>query len=153
MKRYAIRLLAVAIIVCLFVSMFTVGASAIELKTGIGLVESNGLRLRAKPNTDAEILATAAKGDQTVAAVDAVFGQKVQNRKVCFCVFTAFTGRKNIRNDRKTGTFQTFLRNFAIHRPNVGIADDGSSTNLGYCCGLCTETGQQGGADLHFVCF
>ena len=66
MKRYAIRLLAVAITVCLLVSMFTVGASAIELKTGIGLVESNGLRLRAKPSTDAEILATAAYGDQVV---------------------------------------------------------------------------------------
>lgn len=66
MKRYAIRLLTAALAVCLFVSMFTVGASAIELKTGIGLVESNGLRLRAKPNTDAEILATAAFGDQVV---------------------------------------------------------------------------------------
>ena len=63
MKRYAIRLLAVVLTVCLFVSMFTVGASAIEMKTGIGLVESNGLRLRAKPSTDAEIMATAAKGD------------------------------------------------------------------------------------------
>ena len=66
MKRYAIRLLAVVLTVCLFVSMFTVGASAIEMKTGIGLVESNGLRLRAKPSTDAEIMATAAKGDQVV---------------------------------------------------------------------------------------
>lgn len=66
MKRYAIRLLTVVLAVCLFISMFTMGASAIELKTGIGLVESNGLRLRAKPNTDAEILATAAFGDQVV---------------------------------------------------------------------------------------
>jgi len=66
MKRYAIRLLTVILAVSLFVSMFAMGASAIELKTGIGLVESNGLRLRAKPNTDAEILATAAFGDQVV---------------------------------------------------------------------------------------
>jgi len=66
MKRYAIRLLTVILAVSIFVSMFAVGASAIELKTGIGLVESNGLRLRAKPNTDAEILATAAYGDQVV---------------------------------------------------------------------------------------
>ena len=66
MKRYAIRLLMVILAVSIFVSMFAVGASAIELKTGIGLVESNGLRLRAKPNTDAEILATAAYGDQVV---------------------------------------------------------------------------------------
>ena len=66
MKRYAIRLITVVLAVCLFASMFVTGASAIELKTGIGLVESNGLRLRAKPNTDAEILATAAYGDQVV---------------------------------------------------------------------------------------
>ena len=66
MKRYAIKVLTVILTVCLFASIFSVGASAIELKTGIGLVESNGLRLRAKPNTDAEILATAAYGDQVV---------------------------------------------------------------------------------------
>ena len=66
MKRYAIRLLTVILAVCVFVSMFSLGASAIELKTGIGIVESSGLRLRAKPNTDAEILATAAYGDQVV---------------------------------------------------------------------------------------
>lgn len=66
MKRYTVKLLTVLLAVCVFVSMFTVGASAIELKTGIGLVESNGLRLRAKPNTDAQILATAAYGDQVV---------------------------------------------------------------------------------------
>ncbi len=66
MKRFAMKFVAVLLTACLFASMFTIGASAIELKTGIGLVESNGLRLRAKPNTDAEILATAAFGDQVV---------------------------------------------------------------------------------------
>lgn len=66
MKRYAIRLLTVIVTICILASTFVVGAGAIELKTGIGLVESNGLRLRAKPNTDAEILATAAYGDQVV---------------------------------------------------------------------------------------
>ena len=66
MKRYAIRLITVILIVSVLASMFIVNAGAIELKTGIGLVESNGLRLRAKPNTDAEILATAAYGDQVV---------------------------------------------------------------------------------------
>lgn len=65
MKRYLSLILAVVLAVTLFASL-TVGASAIELKTGIGLVESNGLRLRAKPNTDADILATAAYGDQVV---------------------------------------------------------------------------------------
>lgn len=42
-------------------------ASATELKTAIGTVEcSGGLNLRAKPNTDAEILANAAPGDHAV---------------------------------------------------------------------------------------
>ena len=50
----------------LLTAILAVGASAIELKTGIGIVESNGLRLRAKPNTDAEILANASYGDNVV---------------------------------------------------------------------------------------
>lgn len=66
MKRFAARLLTVTLIVSVLVSVFVFNADAIELKTGIGLVESNGLRLRAKPNTDADILATAAFGDQVV---------------------------------------------------------------------------------------
>ena len=65
MKRYLALILAVVLTVTLFAS-FALNASAIELKTGIGMVESNGLRLRAKPNTEADILATAAYGDQVV---------------------------------------------------------------------------------------
>ena len=65
MKRKLTWIVTIILAVSIFTSMF-VGASAIELKTGIGLVESNGLRLRAKPNTDADILATAAYGDQVV---------------------------------------------------------------------------------------
>lgn len=41
-------------------------ASATELKTGIGTVQTDGLRLRAKPNTDAEIMAHAMNGDHVV---------------------------------------------------------------------------------------
>ncbi len=65
MKPILKKLVPILLIVSIIAST-VVGASAIELKTGIGLVESNGLRLRAKPNTDAEILATAAFGDQVV---------------------------------------------------------------------------------------
>ena len=65
MKGFAKRLLTAIIAVSILASM-VVGASAIEMKSGIGIVESNGLRLRAKPNTDAEILATAAYGDNVV---------------------------------------------------------------------------------------
>lgn len=41
-------------------------AQAIELKTGIGIVETGGLRLRAKPSTDADILDNASYGDNVV---------------------------------------------------------------------------------------
>jgi len=64
--KLAKRLLTAALAVVIFVSCFVTGASAIELKTGIGIVETNGLRLRAKPNTDAEILANASYGDNVV---------------------------------------------------------------------------------------
>ena len=60
------RLLTVLLAVSIIASTMVVGASAIELKTGIGIVEANGLRLRAKPNTDAEILANASYGDNVV---------------------------------------------------------------------------------------
>lgn len=53
--------LAVAVMAAL-----AVGAAAIEMKTGIGIVQTEGLRLRAKPNTDAEILANASYGDSVV---------------------------------------------------------------------------------------
>lgn len=59
------RLITAIIAVTILASM-VVGASAIELKTGIGVVQTGGLRLRAKPNTDAEILASAGIGDNVV---------------------------------------------------------------------------------------
>lgn len=61
-----IKRLLTAIIAVSILASFIVGASAIELKTGIGVVETGGLRLRAKPNTDAEILASAGIGDNVV---------------------------------------------------------------------------------------
>lgn len=64
--KLAKRLLTVLLAVSIIASTMVVGASAIELKTGIGIVEANGLRLRAKPNTDAEILANASYGDNVV---------------------------------------------------------------------------------------
>ena len=65
MRKLA-KLLTTALLAVSSVASMIVGASAIELKTGIGIVETNGLRLRAKPNTDAEILANAAYGDNVV---------------------------------------------------------------------------------------
>lgn len=63
--RFLKRLLTAVIAVSILVSM-VVGASAIELKTGIGVVETGGLRLRAEPSTDSEILANAGIGDSVV---------------------------------------------------------------------------------------
>ena len=59
------RLITAVVAVSILASM-VVGASAIELKTGVGMVETGGLRLRAKPSTDAEILASAGIGDSVV---------------------------------------------------------------------------------------
>ena len=64
--KFARRLLTVLVAVTIFAACYVAEASAIELKTGIGVVEGAGLRLRAKPNTDAEILANASKGDNVV---------------------------------------------------------------------------------------
>lgn len=65
MRKFA-KILTTALLAVSIAASMIVGASAIELKTGIGIVETNGLRLRAKPNTDAEILANASYGDNVV---------------------------------------------------------------------------------------
>ena len=58
-----IRTLTLLVGVCL---ALLCSAQAIELKTGIGIVETSGLRLRAKPSTDADILDSASYGDNMV---------------------------------------------------------------------------------------
>ena len=58
-----IRTLTLLVGVCL---ALLCSAQAIELKTGIGIVETSGLRLRAKPSTDADILDSASYGDNVV---------------------------------------------------------------------------------------
>lgn len=63
--KFIKRILTAVIAVTILASL-VVGASAIELKTGIGVVETGGLRLRAKPDTSAEILANAGIGDNVV---------------------------------------------------------------------------------------
>ena len=64
--KFAKKFLTVLLAVTIFAACYALEASAIELKTGIGIVDGAGLRLRAKPNTDAEILANASKGDNVV---------------------------------------------------------------------------------------
>ena len=65
MKKLTRILITVALSAMILSALF-INASAIEMKTGIGIVEGNGLRLRAKPDTNAEILANAAYGDTVV---------------------------------------------------------------------------------------
>ncbi len=63
--RRAKRLFLLLAVAAAVLTAVALTASATELKTGIGIVNSS-LRLRAKPNTDAEIVATAAPGDHVV---------------------------------------------------------------------------------------
>ncbi len=53
--------LATALLAALAVS-----AGATELKTGVGYVQSDGLRLRAKPTVEAEVISTASYCDTVV---------------------------------------------------------------------------------------
>ena len=64
LKR-ATRLFWMLLVSVAVLAAVTVLASATELKTGIGVVNAS-LRLRAKPSTDADIISTAAPGDNVV---------------------------------------------------------------------------------------
>lgn len=65
MKRNLCLLLIMIVAV---VGLFSISASAAEteMKTAMGIVDASGLRLRAKPSTDAEILSTASLGEYVV---------------------------------------------------------------------------------------
>ena len=65
MKRITTRLIALVLTISMLAG-FALPAHATELKTGIGVITASSLRLRAKPNTDAEVLATAVGGDSVV---------------------------------------------------------------------------------------
>lgn len=65
MKRIITKIITLVLAITILASM-AVCAGAIEMKTGIGIVTGNGLRLRAKPNTGAEIVANASYGDHVV---------------------------------------------------------------------------------------
>ena len=57
--RRSKRLFLLLLLTIGVIAAISICASATEMKTGIGVVESSGLRLRAKPNTDADIISTA----------------------------------------------------------------------------------------------
>lgn len=61
-----IKKVMTCVMALIILSSMVVGVSAIELKSSIGVVETGGLRLRAQPGTDAEILANAGIGDNVV---------------------------------------------------------------------------------------
>lgn len=65
MKRFS-KFLAVAFILVTLIATLAITAGATELKTGIGTVTASSLRVRAKNNTDAQILTNASYGDQVV---------------------------------------------------------------------------------------
>ena len=64
MKRLPTRLLALVLAITILAGFALPSAQATELKTGIGVVMASSLRLRAKANTDSEILGTASAGDR-----------------------------------------------------------------------------------------
>lgn len=64
--RSASRAFRLALTLAFVLAALTVMVGATELKLGVGIVETGGLRLRAKPSTDAEILSTASYGDTVV---------------------------------------------------------------------------------------
>lgn len=65
MKRY-FKIMLLLIVAVITVTCLATTPEATELKTMIGIVNCSGLRLRAKPNTDAKILSTASYGDNVV---------------------------------------------------------------------------------------
>ena len=65
LKRTFSGVIALVLIVSMLAG-FCLPVQATELKTGIGEITASSLRLRAKPNTDSEILATAVGGDCVV---------------------------------------------------------------------------------------
>ena len=66
MMRKRNRLIAALTLSAAITLACALPAWAVELKTGIGIVEADGLRLRAKPDTGAEILDNANCGDNVV---------------------------------------------------------------------------------------
>ncbi len=61
-----IRFLLTLVLIAAMLCAFMLPAAAIELKSGIGIVQVNGLRLRAKASLDSEILDNASKNDVVV---------------------------------------------------------------------------------------
>ena len=65
MKRKIRKLLVFVLVFCTLCALI-VPASAVELKSGIGIVQANCLRLRAKPDVNSEIIDNASKDDVVV---------------------------------------------------------------------------------------
>lgn len=65
MKRICKGMLCLILALSILAGM-AIPAMATELKTGIGIVTTSCLRLRAKPNTDSEVIGKAYYGDAVV---------------------------------------------------------------------------------------
>ncbi|MCQ2419207.1 MAG: C40 family peptidase [Clostridia bacterium] len=65
MKRY-FKIMLLVIVAVITLTCLATSSEATEMKTMIGIVNCSGLRLRAKPNTDASIISTASYGDNVV---------------------------------------------------------------------------------------
>lgn len=65
MKKFIRVFFVLAIVVTVFAAI-ALTADATELKTGIGIVEASALRVREKPTTSSDIIATAHSGDAVI---------------------------------------------------------------------------------------
>ena len=63
-KRY--RLLTILLVCTILMGLFALYVNATEMKSGIGIVAANSLRLRSAPSTDADVIDTAYYGDAVV---------------------------------------------------------------------------------------
>lgn len=70
MKHMKLKLLVLVTALVTILAAMTLSASATDLKIGIGIVNSSGLRLRSGPDTTSQIISTAGYGDKVVVLAD-----------------------------------------------------------------------------------
>ena len=124
-----IRTLTLTIGVCL---ALLCSVQAIELKTGIGIVETNGLRLRAKPSTEADILDNASYGDNVVIIRESGDFYLVDyNLQIGYMAkgYVTFKERENV--ELGYGKVVDAWMNSAGHRANI-LSANFTSIGVGY---------------------
>lgn len=119
MKKFIRLFFVLAIVVTVFAAI-VVSANATELKTGIGIVQTGALRVREKPSTGSDVIATAHSGDAVIiikevngwylcsynlkigyVSADYVQFKEKENVKIGYASFDCYT---NVRKGPSTST-------------------------------------------------